>query len=90
MKSLDENFRGDTIWKGIFKYQWYSICGIHGTTLESCHMCMAGSYMNMFNHFWGDLFYKVCPRPLWIKWANRPKGKQKFMQRVGKYFPNLK
>lgn len=56
---------------GPFRQEWYSICSKHSQHKESCHMCQAGQWINVWKHHIGAAFFRVSPT-LWRLWANRP------------------
>lgn len=70
-------FRG----KFLKREEWYSICSKHRDYREDCHLCIIGSWHNVYLHKIESFIHDWC-YPLWYWNANRPKNKLKFIKQM--------
>lgn len=73
--------------RGLFWWDWYSICSKHREYRETCRLCTTGQWKNRMRLRLGHVVYVICPW-LWRKWANRKNNPdRKFLEET---FPGLR
>lgn len=73
--------------RGLFWWDWYSICSRHRDHLETCRLCLTGQWKRRASVWASGVFHRAFPR-LWRWWVNRPGGlDRKFLETV---FPGLR
>lgn len=86
------SYRGDVIGWGPWRSSWYSVCSRHGRgwpeeKRHECRMCLAGYYINDWNHAVDHAIYERWPR-VWIWWHNRPRSRSR--RQLERIFPGLR
>jgi hypothetical protein len=56
--------------RGLFWYDWYSLCSRHHPHNEGCRLCHSGAWVCRWKRRVGHIFFKLWPWA-WRKWANR-------------------
>jgi len=57
---------------GPWRYEWYSICSKHYHHKDTCNLCQAGSWVNVYEHAITSYICKA-DYPLWLWWVNDSK-----------------
>jgi len=59
--------------RGLFMYDWYSICSRHYPHQVGCRLCESGAWRCRWKYQMGHIFFKLWPWA-WKKWANRKRS----------------
>ena len=63
-----------------WKKEWYSICSGHepDETKDTCPRCLTGTWVNVWSHFFGHIFYTLLPS-VWRWWVNLEFNKKRIL-----------